>query len=490
MPAKSRSSFKSKFSADKSSSSSMWSTASSARLIFLLAIGCGIVGFWQMHSATTKSMRSIGDLSDHGKDKFISGSPRQRINEQETEKILTKMTSNIEKLNQQVEEDHKNLELTRNALREFLGQSQAKFDAVVKQIADLDQPSRSLKVHFWDDSTNFSPREDILVSEGWLEYNGKALGETDDSLTPPLFVRTNDPWEADFIVWITVMARHELEKSPLDPLKHAHKAIVLDYSDGCTVHTNRDPMRWKKTELAYFKRSYVNRGENNFFKGNCTRPDQEVLPYSYSGAKAMMIPLDSPEANVNFEAVRYDEGLVYGEIAKSTNNYNNNKQNNGYFQDQRYENFLVPFRDRKWTVTNVLRQSTESQGSHKNRARNHAILWTHELSKEKAGDPRTEREVREQLKSSLSDSTNEIRNFTAYIGGIDNMCEGHCFGPNYFRHLRDAKIIVSCNPSGWEGDFRLWESFLSGAMVMVDKMVIPEFMPNPLQVSLTGLGVG
>ena len=47
------------------------------------------------------------------------------------------------------------------------------------------------------------------------------------------------------------------------------------------------------------------------------------------------------------------------------------------------------------------------------------------------------------------------------------------------RHLRDTKIIVTCNPSFYEGDFRLWESFLSGALVFIDEMVIQNWMPNP-----------
>jgi hypothetical protein len=463
----------------------MWSVVRSARLIFVLAIGFGMTGLWQMHSATMSSVMFIdGDTNlshPHGKDQFRSDSPRQRIDQQEAKKLISKMTLQIETLNQQVENDHKKLELTQNALAEFLDRSEAKFDAVVKQIADLelDRPSNSLKLHIWDDSTHQSPREDILVAEGWFEYNGKALGDTDDASTPPLFVRSNDPSEADFIVWATVMARHELEVAPLDPLKHAHKAIVLDYSDGCTIQQKLDIMRAKRTELGYFKRSYVGRGDYNSFRGNCTSPDREIFPYSYSGARAMMIPLDSPMASVNFEPQREDQALVYGKLAKHTNNNNNNnnEENNGYFQDQRYENFLVPFRDRKWTLTNVLRHSVDHLGGHTNAARNHVIHWTKELAKEKAGDPRTEKEVRES-----PDETNG--DFTAYIGGIDNKCDGYCFGPNYFRHLRDAKIIVSCNPAAWEGDFRLWESFLSGAMIMVDKMTIPEWMPNPPQVSL------
>ena len=41
--------------------------------------------------------------------------------------------------------------------------------------------------------------------------------------------------------------------------------------------------------------------------------------------------------------------------------------------------------------------------------------------------------------------------------------------------MYNAKIIVTVNPANWEGDFRLWESLASGALVMVD----PIFVPHP-----------
>lgn len=48
----------------------------------------------------------------------------------------------------------------------------------------------------------------------------------------------------------------------------------------------------------------------------------------------------------------------------------------------------------------------------------------------------------------------------------------------YMSAMRSAKIIVTCNPSSWEGDFRLWEAMASGALVFVDEMDTP--MPHPL----------
>ena len=41
-----------------------------------------------------------------------------------------------------------------------------------------------------------------------------------------------------------------------------------------------------------------------------------------------------------------------------------------------------------------------------------------------------------------------------------------------------AKLIVTSNPSDWEGDFRLMEAFASGALIFVDHMYVPR--PHPL----------
>ena len=58
---------------------------------------------------------------------------------------------------------------------------------------------------------------------------------------------------------------------------------------------------------------------------------------------------------------------------------------------------------------------------------------------------------------------------TTSRGHIDN---------SYFEGMSRAKIIVTVNPANWEGDFRLWESLSSGALVLVDRLYVPH--PHPL----------
>lgn len=48
----------------------------------------------------------------------------------------------------------------------------------------------------------------------------------------------------------------------------------------------------------------------------------------------------------------------------------------------------------------------------------------------------------------------------------------------YFRLLRRSRIVVTCNPSRWEGDHRTWEAFANGALVFIDEMYTP--LAHPL----------
>ena len=49
--------------------------------------------------------------------------------------------------------------------------------------------------------------------------------------------------------------------------------------------------------------------------------------------------------------------------------------------------------------------------------------------------------------------------------------------PTYFSVLRRARIVVTGNPSNWEGDHRTWEALASGALVFVDRTETPVHPP-------------
>lgn len=51
------------------------------------------------------------------------------------------------------------------------------------------------------------------------------------------------------------------------------------------------------------------------------------------------------------------------------------------------------------------------------------------------------------------------------------------FQGEYFDIMARAKIVVTCNPDRWEGDYRLYEALSSGSLVLSDKMLTP--LENP-----------
>ena len=48
---------------------------------------------------------------------------------------------------------------------------------------------------------------------------------------------------------------------------------------------------------------------------------------------------------------------------------------------------------------------------------------------------------------------------------------------DYFKLLKRSKIVVTCNPSKWEGDHRTWEAFANRALVFVDRTLTPLYHP-------------
>ena len=57
--------------------------------------------------------------------------------------------------------------------------------------------------------------------------------------------------------------------------------------------------------------------------------------------------------------------------------------------------------------------------------------------------------------------------------GVVSQRSDECFDQDYLRLLHSARIVVTCQPAGWEGDYRTWEAFSSGALVFMDRMHTP-----------------
>ena len=65
---------------------------------------------------------------------------------------------------------------------------------------------------------------------------------------------------------------------------------------------------------------------------------------------------------------------------------------------------------------------------------------------------------------------------TSIVGEV-NHAQRRTISRAYLDHNRNAKIVVTCNPSFWDGDFRTWEAMASGALVFVDQMHVPVAYP-------------
>ena len=186
-----------------------------------------------------------------------------------------------------------------------------------------------------------------------------------------------------------------------------------------------------------------------------------------------MIPYNSIEANINYEAVTNNESSNHSTATTSTNTSTTTNENktgydgyaDGYYQDERYENFLIPYQERKWTITNVLK----TDKIYHNTKRIEIVKWTKEYVKSLE---LSEVKKKQKSKQIQQHRHNQNDNFTYYIGTVQSGCSGLCFGKKYLRHLRDSQIVITCNPYEYEGDFRLWETFLSGSLVFIDYTVI------------------
>jgi hypothetical protein len=51
------------------------------------------------------------------------------------------------------------------------------------------------------------------------------------------------------------------------------------------------------------------------------------------------------------------------------------------------------------------------------------------------------------------------------------------FNNDFYLAMRLSRIVVTCQPDQWDGDYRTWEAFASGALVVMDRMFTP--LPYP-----------
>ena len=82
--------------------------------------------------------------------------------------------------------------------------------------------------------------------------------------------------------------------------------------------------------------------------------------------------------------------------------------------------------------------------------------------------------ARQRVQTWMEEYVKERSIERAVVGQI-NSASRTTVSKKYFDLMHNAQIIVTVNPSDWEGDFRLWESMATGALIFVD----PIFAPHP-----------
>ena len=72
-----------------------------------------------------------------------------------------------------------------------------------------------------------------------------------------------------------------------------------------------------------------------------------------------------------------------------------------------------------------------------------------------------------------------FNNFNIHIGiaGCDGGIGRTTIQKKYYDKMFRSKIVITCNPHNWEGDYRLFEALATGALIFVDKMITPVINP-------------
>lgn len=67
------------------------------------------------------------------------------------------------------------------------------------------------------------------------------------------------------------------------------------------------------------------------------------------------------------------------------------------------------------------------------------------------------------------------KGYTIHVGvlGNDGVTGRNTIQEPYYTMMLRSKIVITCNPDNWEGDYRLFEALSSGALVVSDSMITP-----------------
>jgi hypothetical protein len=287
-----------------------------------------------------------------------------------------------------------------------------------------------------------------LVSQGLLKHPRVVL-------MPPTAQGSE---AADLIVYLPTSTNkppYGSEMVPNDEVARK-KLVVLDEGDG----TGYFPPVKEGAYLAYFKRSWVAK-KNGKYTGVPRRRAHNYFPMAYSMSDNYTTAILEPHDHAGMHASAGKSGAkVVTKLHRHVTRTDTSTQTLATTTtlDKQQQDVMVAQAGAAITMTSApLRLDDIS-----------CTLRVHEVQPARTRVAEWVTEAVADWKLTLSGG----------VVGELNKGQRKEINPKYFSSLRHARIVVTCNPSSWEGDFRLWEAMASGALVFTDEMWTP--MPEPL----------
>lgn len=291
----------------------------------------------------------------------------------------------------------------------------------------------------------------------------------------------NTPDEADFIFYLPGSA--PWHKSECNNTAYREKLVIIDEFDGpngfnlpeesyhaIAKQPNKYPSWENKFYFATFKRSYVNKNDGELvgfphIRKNNYYPMVYSLGSTYYQKKYILSKEDINYYLTELEKEKLSLGSSLTEDIKKDYDYYIDYLNKLNLNGKAFQ----------FPKTKSLQSLPLSQSEKEALYTDNLIYLNRytDLLCTLRGDPKhmTSRYRAQNLTKKYA----ELRKIENYSSGQLNTATRTQMNAMYFFAMYQSKIIITINPARWEGDFRLWESLASGALIFVD----PIFVPHP-----------
>ena len=245
--------------------------------------------------------------------------------------------------------------------------------------------------------------------------------------------------ECDYIFIDIIRDFDKIKRYSEEQLK---KVIIIDYRDN-SKEVSKIPC------LKYFKRSVVDKNTMKIIDYN-----REIIPISYSLKQEVLEFKDIYEYHRNIDiSVFFTPGI---------NAINNNTVTG-------YRSKVANFIKKNFSNYNIFVGIYEY---HRNI--DISVFFTPGIN---AINNNTVTGYRSKVANFIKKN---FSNYNIFVGicGNNGVIGRTTIQKDYYNKMFHSKIVVTCNPDNWEGDYRTWEALSTGALTFVDNMKTP--IINPL----------